>query len=47
MDAAIAWLRERGAPRVILGTAAQNHVAQSLFRRIGFRDTMIEMTMEL
>ena len=47
LDAAAAWLRERGAPRVILGTAAQNHAAQALFRRYGFRDTMIEMTMEL
>jgi len=47
MDAAIAWLRERGAPRVILWTAAPNGAAQSLFHRIGFRDTMIEMTMEL
>jgi ribosomal protein S18 acetylase RimI-like enzyme len=44
---AIEWLRERGAPRVILGTAASNKGAQALFRRLGFRDTMIEMTMEL
>ena len=47
MEAAIGWLRERGAPRVILGTAAPNKAAQTLFRRLGFRDTMIEMTMEL
>jgi len=47
MEAAIAWLRERGAPRVILWTAAPNAAAQTLFHRIGFRDTMIEMTMEL
>jgi len=47
MEAAIGWLRERGAPRVLLGTAAPNTVAQALFRRLGFRDTMIEMTMEL
>ena len=47
MEAAVAWLRERDAPRVILGTAASNTVAQTLFRRLGFRDTMIEMTMEL
>src|SRR5258706_7427965 len=47
MEAAIAWLRERGAPRVILGTAALNETAQSLFHHLGFRDTMIEMTMEL
>ena len=47
MKAAIDWLRSRGAPRVILGTAAQNASAQALFHRLGFRDTMIEMTMEL
>ena len=47
MDAAVAWLRERGAPRVILWTAAPNEVAQGLFRRLGFRETMVEMTMEL
>ncbi|HKR64913.1 MAG TPA: GNAT family N-acetyltransferase [Thermoanaerobaculia bacterium] len=47
LDAAIAWLREHGAPRVILWTAAPNAGAQRLFRRMGFRDTMLEMTMEL
>jgi ribosomal protein S18 acetylase RimI-like enzyme len=47
MNAAIEWLREHGAPRVILWTAAPNAGAQSLFRSAGFRETMIEMTMEL
>ena len=47
MRAATDWLRERGAPRVILWTAAPNEGAQRLFREIGFRDTMVEMTMEL
>lgn len=47
IEAAVAWLRDRGAPRVILGTAAQNAVARSLFRQLGFRETMIEMTLEL
>ena len=47
MRAAIDWLRERGAPRVILWTAAPNEAAQRLFRTLGFRDTMVEMTMEL
>ncbi|HEX9162593.1 MAG TPA: GNAT family N-acetyltransferase [Thermoanaerobaculia bacterium] len=47
MQTAIGWLREHGAPRVILWTAAPNDAAQRLFRRLGFRDTMIEMTMEL
>src|SRR4051794_31734961 len=47
MQVAIDWLRERGAPRVILWTAASNETAQSLFRRLGFRETMMEMTLEL
>ena len=47
MDAAVGWLRERGAPRVVLWTAAGNGAAQALFRRLGFRDTMVEMTKEL
>jgi ribosomal protein S18 acetylase RimI-like enzyme len=47
MQTAIDWLRRRGAPRVILWTAAPNAAAQALFHRLGFRDTMIEMTREL
>jgi ribosomal protein S18 acetylase RimI-like enzyme len=47
LAAGIEWLRERGAPRVILWTAAPNEAAQRLFRGLGFRDTMLEMTMEL
>jgi len=47
MEAAMAWLKERGAPRVVLGTAEQNEGAQRLFARLGFRRTMVEMTKEL
>ena len=47
MQVAIDWLRERDAPRVILWTAASNETAQSLFRQLGFRETMMEMTLEL
>jgi ribosomal protein S18 acetylase RimI-like enzyme len=47
MEAAIAWLKERGAPRVILWTADGNADAQRLFARLGFRRTMIEMTRDL
>jgi ribosomal protein S18 acetylase RimI-like enzyme len=47
MDAAVAWLKEQGAPRVMLWTAEQNADAQRLFARAGFRRTMIEMTREL
>jgi ribosomal protein S18 acetylase RimI-like enzyme len=47
VEAAIEWLRARGAPRVFLCTADQNSVALSLFSHLGFRRTMIEMTREL
>ena len=45
--AAVDWLRERGAPRVVLWTAERNAAAQQLFARLGFRRTMTEMTLEL
>lgn len=47
LDAALAELRARGAPRVVLSTAERNESAQRLFARAGFRRTMIEMTREL
>jgi GNAT superfamily N-acetyltransferase len=47
LDAAMDWLRARGMPRVMLGTAAPNERARRLFERRGFRPTMIEMTLEL
>ena len=47
LDAAVAWLRERGMPRVMLWAAAPNAGAQRLFERNGFRPTMIEMTRDL
>jgi ribosomal protein S18 acetylase RimI-like enzyme len=47
LDAASAWLKSRGAPRVMLWTAERNHAAQRLFEQAGFRRTMIEMTREL
>jgi ribosomal protein S18 acetylase RimI-like enzyme len=47
LDATIAALRERGAPRVVLATAEHNAPAQRLFARAGFRRTMVEMTREL
>ena len=40
-------LAEKGAPRVVLSTAAQNEGAQRLFEKVGFRTTMLEMTAEL
>jgi len=47
LDAAIAWLEQRGMPRVVLWTAAPNAGAQRLFAARGFRSTMVEMTLEL
>ena len=47
LDAALEELQIRGAPRVVLSTAAQNESAQHLFASAGFRRTMIEMTREL
>lgn len=47
MNAAIEWLRARGTPRVLLWTAPQNAAAQHIFETLGFRRTMIEMTLEL
>lgn len=43
----LAFLKSRGAPRVVLSTAARNEAAQRLFASMGFRETMIEMTREL
>jgi ribosomal protein S18 acetylase RimI-like enzyme len=47
MDAALADLANRGAPRAVLSTAEKNHGAHRLFEGEGFRRTMIEMTREL
>jgi ribosomal protein S18 acetylase RimI-like enzyme len=47
VEAACAWLRAHGAPRVLLWSAAPNAAAQALFERLGYRRTMVEMTREL
>jgi len=47
IDATLAALKSKGAPRVVLSTAERNAAAQRLFDRAGFRRTMIEMTREL
>ncbi len=46
LEATIAQLDARGAPRIVLSVAVQNEPAQRLFARAGFRGTMIEMTRE-
>ena len=47
LDATLAALKTRGAPRAVLSTAEHNDGAQRLFASAGFRRTMIEMTREL
>lgn len=47
LEAMLAALAVRGAPRVVLSTAERNEAAQRLFAAVGFRLTMVEMTREL
>lgn len=47
MAAMLEALKGLGVPRALLFTADKNRVAQGMFQRIGFRRTMIEMTLEL
>ncbi|MCC7384034.1 MAG: GNAT family N-acetyltransferase [Deltaproteobacteria bacterium] len=44
LDAIVAALEAKGAPRIVLSTMVSNEAAQSLFRAHGFRPTMVEMT---
>jgi ribosomal protein S18 acetylase RimI-like enzyme len=44
LDALVTTLERLGAPRIVLSTMAGNEGAQRLFRRAGFRPTMLEMT---
>ena len=46
MRAAIEWMRSKGRNQVVLSTMTQNEHAQRLFARLGFRPTMVEMTLD-
>ena len=46
MGAAIAWIRSKGRSQVVLLTKSRNEHAQRLFTTLGFRPTMIEMTLD-
>jgi ribosomal protein S18 acetylase RimI-like enzyme len=46
MSAAIAWIRSKGRSQVVLMTKSRNEHAQRLFTTLGFRPTMIEMTLD-
>jgi ribosomal protein S18 acetylase RimI-like enzyme len=45
-DAAIAWMRSKGMSQIVLWSKTGNDAAQRLFARLGFRKTMIEMTLD-
>ncbi len=44
--AAIAWVHSRGLSQVVLWSKSGNESAQRLFAKLGFRDTMVEMTLD-
>lgn len=46
MTAAIAWIRSKGRSQVVLMTKTRNEHAQRLFTTLGFRPTMVEMTLD-
>lgn len=46
MRAAIDWIRSQGRTQVVLLTKTRNEHAQRLFAALGFRPTMLEMTLD-
>jgi ribosomal protein S18 acetylase RimI-like enzyme len=46
LNAAIAWIHSKGRSQVVLMTKTRNERAQQLFASLGFRPTMIEMTLD-
>ncbi len=47
VEAVRAGLRGKGAPRLVLHTASKNRDARQFFAALGFRETMVELTVEL
>ena len=47
MRAAIEWIRLQGRSQVVLRTKTGNEHAQRLFKSLGFRPTMLEMTLDV
>lgn len=47
IEALAAALEARGAPRLVIEVAARNRRARVVFARLGFRETMLELTREL
>jgi ribosomal protein S18 acetylase RimI-like enzyme len=46
LGAAIEWIRSQGRSQIVLLTKTRNADAQHLFTMLGFRPTMIEMTLD-
>src|SRR5688572_2114210 len=46
MQAGIAALRAKGTRQIVLSSATPNAEAQATFERLGFRRTMVEMTLD-
>ena len=46
MTAAIGWIRSNNRSQVVLMTKSRNEHAQHLFTTLGFRATMVEMTLD-
>jgi ribosomal protein S18 acetylase RimI-like enzyme len=44
--AALEWIHAHGRPQVVLYTKTKNEHAQRLFASLGFRPTMVEMTLD-
>lgn len=44
--AAVEWIHAKGMSQVVLWSKSRNDVAQRLFASLGFRPTMIEMTLD-
>ena len=47
MDAAKTRFAQLGARQVVLYSAASNQEGQAVFKRLGYRPTMVEMTLDL
>jgi len=47
LQAAVDWIRSRGETQVVLFTKTGNEHAQRLFKSLGFRPTMMELTLDV
>jgi len=47
LRAALAWIQSRGMTQTVLFSKSGNASAQRLFAKLGFRETMVEMTLDV